>query len=137
MVFRGSLSLGTFTIGFLMSNYVYFIISATLEDPHEVNGLIYRGVFMVGGPPPKFLCPHGFFGGGTPPMKKSQKFTRSWGGPPRYPPRYPHFLNFFLDVARQARQAPKKQGPRRACRATSKKTKKIEGAPGGPRPKNL
>ena len=71
---------------------------------------------FMGGARHRFLT-HGPWGG--------ERMT-PWGGsdPPWSPQENtPHFFDFFLDVARQARQAPKKQGPRRACRATSKKTK--------------
>ena len=33
LCFSGSLDFGTFSIGFLVSNYVYFIIRTTIQDP--------------------------------------------------------------------------------------------------------
>ena len=33
LCFWASLGLGTFSIGFLVSNYVYFIIRTTIQDP--------------------------------------------------------------------------------------------------------
>ena len=35
LCFSGSLGLGTFSIGFLVSSYVYFIIRTTIQDPLE------------------------------------------------------------------------------------------------------